>query len=57
MKVGGEYATTDIDTVVSADQRPLLSLTLAVKVIVPEVFRNPVVRLLPVPEKPPPVIL
>ena len=57
MKVGGEYATTEIDTVFSSDQRPRLSLTFAVKVTVPEVVKNPVVSKFDVPEKPPPVML
>ena len=57
MKVGGEYATTKMDTVFSADQRPLLSFTFAVNDIVPDVVSRPVVKLLDVPEYPPPVML
>ena len=44
-------------TVLAADVRPLESVTVAVKVIVPDVLRKPVVSVLAVPEKPPPVML
>ena len=43
-KLGAEYATTEIVTVALADTRPLESVTDAVKVIVPDVFKNPVVN-------------
>ena len=43
-KLGAEYATTVIVTVALADTCPLESVTDAVKVIVPDVFKNPVVN-------------
>ena len=49
LKYGGAYAVTEMDTVFSADTRPLESVTVAVKVIVPEVFKNPVVSVEAVP--------
>ena len=42
---GGEYACTVMDTVFASDTRPLESVTVAVNVMVPGVFRNPVVKL------------
>ena len=42
--------TTVIDTVATAEVLPLESVTVAVKVIVPELFKNPVVRVEAVPE-------
>ena len=44
-------------TVFAADVRPLESVTVAVKVIVPEVFKKPVVKEELVLENPPPVML
>lgn len=48
---------TVIDTVVAAEVLPLESVTVAVKVIVLELFKNPVVRVEDVPEYPPPLML
>ena len=48
---------TVIDTVVAAEVLPLESVTVAVKVIVPELFKKPVVREEDVPEYPPPLML
>ena len=48
---------TVIDTVGAAEVLPLESVTVAVKVIVPELFKNPVVRVEDVPEYPPPLML
>ena len=45
-----------IDSVAEDDTLPRESVTVAVKVIVPEEFKNPVVKLDEVLEKPPPVI-
>lgn len=57
LKAGGLYATTEIDTVAAAEVRPLESVTVAVKVIVPDEFRKPVVSVDAVLEYPPPLIL
>ena len=54
---GGLYAVTVMLTVAADEVRPLESVTVADNEIVPDVFRNPVVRLELVPEKPPPVML
>ena len=44
-KLGTEYATTEMDTVAADEVLPLESVTVAVKVIVPELLRKPVVKL------------
>lgn len=43
--------------VAAAEVLPLESVTVAVKVIVPEPFKNPVVRVEEAPEYPPPLML
>lgn len=45
-----------METVLAAETLPRESVTVAVKVIVPDVFKNPVVKLEDVLEKPPPVM-
>ena len=45
-----------IETEASADTRPLESVTVALKVIVPELLRNPVVSVEAEPLYPPPVM-
>ena len=57
MKLGAEYATTDIDTVLASDTLPRESVAVAVKVIVPDEFKSPVVSIDSVPEYPPPLML
>ena len=45
-----------METDASADTRPLESVTVALKVMVPELLRNPVVRVEAEPLYPPPVM-
>ena len=54
-----EIFNKDLEDAVSAaaEVLPLESVTVAVKVIVPELFKNPVVRVEEVPEYPPPLML
>ena len=56
LKYGGEEAVTVIETEASADTRPLESVTVALKVIVPELLRKPVVSVEAEPLYPPPVM-